>query len=94
MTVDDRLPAYAELVVRVGANIQPGQNVFVIGLVEHAPLVRAITEAAYVAGARYVDVRYTDQHVRKSFIAHAAEEDLTQTPAWDLPRYQIGERRW
>jgi aminopeptidase len=89
MTADNRLPAYAELVVRVGANVQPGQNVFVVGLVEHAPLVRAIAEASYAAGARYVDVRYVDQHVRKAFIRNAAEEELTATQPWDLPRYQV-----
>ena len=43
VSVADRLAAYAELIVRVGANVQPGQQVFVVGLVEHAPLVRAVT---------------------------------------------------
>jgi aminopeptidase len=87
--VKGRLSSYAELIVRVGANVQPGQLVFVLGLVEHAPLVRAIAEASYDAGARYVDVRYVDQHVRKSFLKHAADEDLTVTWPWDLPRFQV-----
>ena len=47
---------YAELAVRVGANVQKGQTVFVTTQIEHAPLARAITRAAYGAGARYVDV--------------------------------------
>src|SRR5205814_1796675 len=37
--MSDRLSSYADLIVRVGANVQPGQTVFVLGLVEHAPLV-------------------------------------------------------
>jgi leucyl aminopeptidase (aminopeptidase T) len=37
----DRLERYAELAVRVGANVQPGQEVFVHGLVEHVDFVRA-----------------------------------------------------
>ena len=51
-----RSTRYAELAVRVGANVQPGQLVEVIARVEHAPLARAVARAAYAAGARYVDV--------------------------------------
>ena len=86
--VDSKLARYAELIVRVGANVQPGQIVFVNGLVEHAPLVRAVTESAYTAGARHVDVRYGDQHVRKAFITHSADDDLSLTWPWELARYQ------
>ena len=84
----ERLAAYADLIVRVGANVQPGQQVFVVGLVEHVPLVRAVTESAYAAGARNVDVRYVDQHVRRAFIVNAPEEDLSTTPPWELRRYE------
>ena len=83
-----RLSAYADLIVRVGANVQPGQTVLVGGLIEHAPLVRAIAEAAYGAGARYVDVAYLDMHVRKSFITHVDDDVLSETPRWTLARAQ------
>ena len=78
----DRLERYAELIVRVGVNLQPGQTLFVNAQVEHLELVRALAKAGYRAGARYVDVRYTDQHVRRAMIEHAADEVLTDTPAW------------
>ena len=78
-----RIDSYADLIVRVGANVQPGQQVFVLALVEHVPLVRAVTESAYAAGARNVDVRYVDQHVRKAFIRNAPDEDLSATPPWE-----------
>lgn len=86
--MNSELARYAELIVRVGANVQPGQIVFVNGLVEHAPLARAVTESAYAAGARYVDAHYGDQHVRKAFITHGADDDLSVTWPWDLRRYQ------
>jgi len=70
---DDRLQRYADLAVRVGANVVPGQIVDVNGLVEHAPLVRAIARAAYGAGARFVEARYTDEHVRKAMIELGAD---------------------
>ena len=84
----EQLARYADLIVRVGANVQPGQIVFIRGLVEYAPLIRGITENAYAAGARYVDVAYGDQHIRKAFITHAADDDLSMTWPWDLPRYR------
>jgi aminopeptidase len=85
---DADLDRYADLIVRIGANVQPGQTLLVQGYLEHAPLVRAIAERAYVAGARYVDAVYVDQHLRKSFVTHAAEDDLSVTWPWDLKRFE------
>ena len=76
------LRAYAELAVRIGANVGEGQFVIVNGLVEHAPLVREIADAAYEAGARWVDVNYTDMHVRRSRIAKGPEEMLDHSAPW------------
>jgi aminopeptidase len=78
----ERLDRYADLITRVGANVQPGQTVYITALVEHAPLARALGRAGYAAGARLVDVRYVDNHLRRSFIEHAPEEALTETPPW------------
>ena len=68
--------------MRVGANVEEGQTVIVISQIEHAPLARAITRAAYAAGAQYVDVEYRDQHVRKAMIELGPDEALTYTPDW------------
>jgi aminopeptidase len=86
LATDELIERYAELAVRVGANVQPGQLVEVLGRVEHAPVVRAVTRAAYAAGARYVDVFYSDQHIRRAMIEHAAEDVLSWTPPWLLSR--------
>jgi aminopeptidase len=83
-----RLDRYADLIVQVGANIQPGQLVEVIARVEHAHVVRAVTRAAYRAGASYVDVGYSDQHIRRALIEHATDEMLSWTPPWLLERAQ------
>jgi aminopeptidase len=91
MSREDR---YAELAVRVGANVQPGQLVDVLARVEHAPVARAVTRAAYRAGAAYVDVYYTDQHIRRALIEGAANELLSWTPPWLLKRAkQVGDER-
>src|SRR4051794_22145497 len=85
---DGRLTDYARLAVRVGVNLQPGQRLAVNALVEHAPFVRAVAREAYALGARYVDVQYTDQHVRLAHIEHAADETLGWSPPWLIERIE------
>lgn len=80
--MDDRLERYAELVVRVGANVQPGQEVFLYPAVEHHELARALARQSYRAGASYVHVLYTDGHVRRALIELGPDEALTYTPEW------------
>jgi aminopeptidase len=82
VAVDTRLDRYAELTVRVGANVQPGQTVFISGSLPHAPLVRRLTRAAYDAGARYVDVLFVDQHIRRAMIELGPNEALSHAPEW------------
>jgi aminopeptidase len=90
----NRIDRYAELAVRVGANVQPGQLVDVVARVEHAPVARAITREAYKAGATYVDVYYSDQHIRRALIEGAADDVLSWTPPWLLERAkQVGDER-
>jgi len=80
--MDERLEAYAELAVRVGANVQPGQEVFLLANVEHADLARALTRQAYRAGAAYVHVLYNDMHARRAMIELGPDEALTYAPEW------------
>jgi len=89
-----RVDTYAELAVRVGANVQPGQLVDVIARIEHAEVARAVARAAYRAGARYVDVLYGDQHLRRAFIEHVDDDLLSWTPPWLLERAkEVGDER-
>lgn len=86
MNPEERLERYADLVVRIGANVQPGQDVVVMGLVEHVPIVRAIARAAYRAGAGRVEPWYSDLHVRRAAIESGPAERLGESGAWALDR--------
>src|SRR4051812_31091054 len=58
------------------------------------PLARAVAAAAYRAGARYVDVTYTDAFVRRAKIEHAGDEAIGYAPPWHVERMkQMGEQR-
>jgi aminopeptidase len=82
MNIPELIERYAELAVRIGANVQPGQEVFVYGMPEHADLVRALTRHSYRAGASYVHAIYTDQHVRRAMIEFGPDSALTHSPEW------------
>jgi len=85
---DERLEAYARLVVEVGLNLQPGQLLAISARLEHAPLARAVARAAYAAQARYVDVLYADPQVQRALIEHAADGDLGYSPPWLVSRFR------
>ena len=80
----ERLRRYAELVVRVGANVQPGQEAVVVCQIEHAEIARAIAREAYRAGATRVTPRYSDQHFQRAAIELGPEEMLGKTPQFLL----------
>jgi aminopeptidase len=82
----ERIDAYADLIVRIGANVQPGQTFFVNVLPEHVELARALARSGYRAGAAYVDVRYGDPHVTRARIELAPEDSLTHSPGWLVDR--------
>jgi aminopeptidase len=84
LTLDERLRRYAELTVRVGANVQEGQDVVVSALVEHAAVARAISREAYRAGAKHVIVLYRDLHVRRAAIELGPEDELDWSPPYLL----------
>jgi aminopeptidase len=71
----------AELAV-FGANVQPGQLVSITSSIGKEQLTRRITRAAYERGAKYVDVLYFDQWLKRERIAHAAEDTLDFVPPW------------
>jgi aminopeptidase len=80
VTHEERLERFADLVVRVGANVQPGQDVVLVYLVEHVPIARAIARAALRAGARRVDTTIGDLHLRKAAIELGPEDQLGKSP--------------
>jgi len=85
-TEQERIDGYAALVVEIGANVQPGQEVVVVADVSHAPIVRAVVEHAYAVGAHRVLVEYDDVAIRRSALRHAPESSLSTAPAWKLAR--------
>ena len=74
---------YAELIVRTGANVQPGQVVSLTASVEQHAFAAMITEACYQAGAKKVNVDWqSDDQTRLHFL-HAEQETLATVLPWE-----------
>jgi aminopeptidase len=92
--VEERIQRLAELTVRFGANVQPGQVVAVAAETGHEAIARAVADQAYAAGAKFVDVYYYDPYVKRSRLRHVRDEDLDYVPPWFGERQlRLGELR-
>lgn len=64
MTVfSEKLEKYAELIVKVGVNVQPEQKVVIMAPVDAAPLVRLISKYAFEVGAEDVIMDWRDEEL-------------------------------
>ncbi|HSG56506.1 aminopeptidase [Seohaeicola saemankumensis] len=75
----DRL---AELAVKVGLNLQPGQDLVMTAPIEALPLVRRIAEHAYRAGAGLVTPLFSDPEVALARYRHGAEASFDRAAGW------------
>ena len=81
---DQRLDRLAEIAIRSGLNLQPGQELVISAQVEAVPLVRRLTEHAYRAGASLVSTLLTDEEAMLIRLAHGGEASLDAASGWLL----------
>ncbi|MDP9096875.1 MAG: aminopeptidase [Pseudomonadota bacterium] len=72
----------AEVAVRVGLALQPGQELVLTAPLEAAPLVRRITHHAYAAGAKLVTALYADDESTLARFEAAPDDAFDYAPAW------------
>jgi aminopeptidase len=75
----DRL---AEVAVRIGLGLVPGQELVMTAPIEALPLARRITDAAYRAGASLVTVFYDDEEATLSRFRNARDDTFDTAPGW------------
>ncbi len=87
---ENKLAKYAEVIVKVGLNVQAGQRLMIgspfFGMdgtpVQAYPLVRHISRAAYQVGAKYVAVNWDDEGLQRIRVEHAAPDSFDEYPLW------------
>jgi aminopeptidase len=82
MEFDNSLKNYAELTVKVGLNLQKDQTLVITSPIECYGFVRAVTNAAYDAGARNVHVEWHDEETTLIKYLKAPEETFSEYPMW------------
>lgn len=83
LTFDQKLQRYAELIIKVGVNLQPGQRLFILALpLEVAPLVREVTKCAYQNGCKLVTVQWEDELLDPIRYQYAPRDSFEEIDPW------------
>ncbi|MCJ7717520.1 MAG: aminopeptidase [Anaerolineales bacterium] len=84
----ENLKKYAELTVKVGLNLQPGQKLIMHHLrnggvpIQTAPLIRELAVQAYKSGSPLVDVQWRDDELTFARIDNAPKDSFEEFPTW------------
>jgi len=85
---DENLRKYADLLVKVGVNITEGDLLHLRVSVTDDPNIRKLAHyavaSAYQAGAKYVDLVWTDDEAGRLRLLHASEDSLDFVPDWRI----------
>jgi aminopeptidase len=82
MTFEEKLAEYADLAVRVGINVQPGQYVLINTTTDTLDFTRLVVKKAYEAGAKRVHVNFSDGPTNRAFYDLAPDSEMHEFPAW------------
>jgi aminopeptidase len=77
---ETRLSRYAEVLVRIGLRVEPGDRLLIRSPLHAADVVRHVTRHAYSLGAVNVDVLWNDSWVERNRFVHGAAGALTEMP--------------
>jgi aminopeptidase len=81
MDFNAKLDNYANLLICYGLNVQPGQSVNLTGEIIHRDFLFKLLSAAYLRGAKFVNVDFIDPfHAKQRIEISASDEFLTYVP--------------
>lgn len=80
--------SYAKLIVRVGANVQKGQEVRVFAALDQPEFIKMLAEECYKAGASRVTVDWNYPELTKLSARYMKLRDLSETREWEKARMQ------
>ena len=84
----EKLFRYAELIVKKGLNIEPGQEVLIVASLDQPEFVRTVVELCYKAGASRVVTDWEDMPLAKLAQIHQREEKLSEVTPWELAKLE------
>ena len=81
-TFDEKLDKLAEVAVRVGLGLQPGQELVMTASLDSVALARRITEHAYRAGASLVTTLFSDDEATLARYRYAPDASFDHAAKW------------
>jgi aminopeptidase len=78
----EKLDLLAEVAVKVGLGLEPGQELLMTASIESLSFARLITEHAYRAGAALVTTLFTDDDSTLARFRLAPDESFDRAPKW------------
>ncbi|NTU89495.1 MAG: aminopeptidase [Actinobacteria bacterium] len=85
-SLEAKLDAYAELLVKKAVNLQEGQELVVAAPIQAAPFARTVIEKAYLSGARHVTVIWGDDETSHLIYKYTPLDFFESYPAWAAER--------
>ena len=82
LSFDEKLDRFALVAVRVGLNLQPGQELVITAPLDLVAFVRRVVEQAYKAGAHVVTVLYADDEATLARYQYAPDAAFDTTAKW------------
>ena len=89
----EKLGRLAEIAVKVGLRLQPGQDLFLTAPIAALPLARKIAEEAYKAGAGLVTPVFSDEEMTLARYRFAPDAEFRPRAGLALRRRRQGVRR-
>ena len=84
----NKLRKYAELTVKLGANVQKDQFVMIFCSIENRKFARMLVEECYKCKAKKVMVEWSDSKVTKMTYENCTTETLCQVEDWKVEKYK------
>ncbi len=83
----ERLQKYAQLIAKMGANVQPDQEVFLYAELDQPAFVRMVAEECYKLGAKRVMVEWADQDLSLLHYKYRTKETLAEMLPFETEKW-------
>jgi aminopeptidase len=88
VNLNEQQDLYADLLIKIGINLQPGQRLVIRSELEHADFTRRVVGAAYRAGAQYVSVQWDDDLTARQRMLYSQPDYLDIYPDFEVARFR------
>lgn len=84
----NKLQKYAELTVKLGANVQENQYVMIFSSIENCEFARMLAEECYKCKAKKVMVEWSDEAISRMTYEKCTTETLCEVDNWKIEKFK------